>query len=288
MTRAAIDIGSNSIRLLIVDDAGAEIVREQTVTGLGRGVDSTRRLPAAAVEQTVAVLEDYHRRCEAHGVNQLTAVATSATRDADDRDGFLDRAATALGVRPTVISGSEEAELAFMGATAGRTDECVVVDIGGGSTEFVYRADGIEALSIDIGSVRLTDRLLPNRPASYEELETASEHVGGLFEDVDVPDDRAVIGVAGTWTSLAAILAGDAAVHGSVIDRLTADRLLVRLAALSVEETARLPGLDPARAPVILGGAVIAREAMRRLQASDVTVSERDLLDGVVAGLRPL
>jgi exopolyphosphatase / guanosine-5'-triphosphate,3'-diphosphate pyrophosphatase len=289
VTRAAIDIGSNSIRLLIVDDAGVDIVRRQRVTGLGRGVDSSRLLSAGAVEETLAVLEDYRRRCDAHGVMELRAVATSATRDAHNRDDFIDRAATVLGVRPDVITGSEEAELAFTGATAGRMGECVVVDIGGGSTEFVYRNDAIGAATIDIGSVRLTDRLLPNRPASYEELETAAQHVAGLFEDVDAPGGRVVVGVAGTWTSLAGILAADAAaVHDSVIDRLAADRLVVRLAALSVDETAQLPGLDPARAPVILGGAVIAREAMRRLQTGEVRVSERDLLDGVVAGLRPL
>jgi exopolyphosphatase / guanosine-5'-triphosphate,3'-diphosphate pyrophosphatase len=192
-----------------------------------------------------------------------------------------------LGVRPDVISGEEEARLAYAGATAGRADEPVVIDIGGGSTEFVFAdATDISAVSVDIGSVRLTDRLLPNRPAAYPELEAASEHVAGLFEDLDLPLGRPAVGVAGTWTSLAAIHAGSAeSVHGATLDRVTVDRLVARLAASTVAGTSTLSGLDPARAPVILGGAVIAREAMRRLRVPAVTVSERDLLDGVVAGL---
>lgn len=286
MTRAALDIGTNSMRLLIVDDGGVDLVRIATVTGLGRGVDADRALSEEAISRTVAVLEEYARLCEGHGVDRRRAVATSATRDAENRDEFLDRAESALGVRPEVISGVEEAALAHAGATRGREGDFVVVDIGGGSTEFVFRTDDIVAVSIDIGSVRLTDRLLPERPAAFDAIETAVEHVEGMFAEVVIPDGLDVIGVAGTWTSLAAILAGrDGSVHDSVIDRLSADRLVGRLAGLTIPETERLPGLDPARAPVILAGAVIARQVMRTLDVPEVTVSERDLLDGVVAGL---
>ncbi|HSJ28447.1 MAG TPA: Ppx/GppA phosphatase family protein [Acidimicrobiia bacterium] len=287
MTRAAIDIGTNSMRLLIVDEGGHDLVRLARVTGLGRGVDAGRRLSDDAVARTLAVFEEFRRHCDERSVGRVRAVATSATRDAGNRQEFLDAAESVLGVRPQVIPGEEEARLSYVGATLGRTDDPIVVDIGGGSTEFVHATAGrIVGVSVDIGSVRLTDRLLPHRPATYDELEAASEHVDGLFASLELPTSRPVMGVAGTWTSLAAIRAGSpAAVHDAVLDRLTVDRLVARLAAASVEETASLPGLDPARAPVILAGAVIAREVMRALVATSVTVSERDLLDGVVAGL---
>lgn len=283
MPRAAIDIGTNSMRLLLVDDDGRDIVRLARVTGLGRGVDATRRLDPEAVRRTLEVFDQFGRLCDAHDVSRRRAVATSATRDAENRDEFLDLAEELLGVRPEVIDGTEEARLAYTGATLGRTGSFVVVDIGGGSTEFVTED---EQFSVDMGSVRLTDRLLPDRPVEYDTVETAIEHVEGLFAGVDLTVGRPVIGVAGTWTSLAAIsLEREGSIHDATIDRITVERLVVRLSAMTVEQTATLPGLDPARAPVILAGAVIAREAMRRLGALVVTVSERDLLDGVVAAL---
>lgn len=283
MTRAAIDIGTNSMRLLIVDDNGSDLVRIARVTGLGVGVDATRRLDTEAVRRTLEVFDQFGRLCAVHGVDRRRAVATSATRDADNREEFLDLAAELLGVRPEMISGEVEARLAYQGAAAGRHGEIVVVDIGGGSTEFVTESGQI---SVDIGSVRLTDRVLQDRPVDYEQVETAIAHVEGLLSDVAVSEGLPVVGVAGTWTSLAAIsLERPGSVHDERLDRITIERLVARLAGLSVEQTAALPGLDPARAPVILGGAVIARESMRRLGAREVTVSERDLLDGVVVGL---
>jgi exopolyphosphatase / guanosine-5'-triphosphate,3'-diphosphate pyrophosphatase len=274
------------MRLLVVDDEGRDLVRVAKVTGLGRGVDASRRLTSEAVERTLLVFGDFDRTCKDLRVDRLRAVATSATRDAENRDEFLDRAEMVLGTRPEVISGQQEAELAYLGATAGRGDDSVVVDIGGGSTEFVTHRGSIQAVSVDIGSVRLTDRLLPGRPADFAALEAASAHVEGLFRAVPQAGDSVVIGVAGTWTSLAAIEQGRVgSVHDVVIERLTADRLVARLASLTVEQTASLPGLDPARAPVILGGAVIARETMRALDTDEVVVSERDLLDGIVMGL---
>ncbi|MFP5331127.1 MAG: Ppx/GppA phosphatase family protein [Acidimicrobiia bacterium] len=283
MTRAAIDIGTNSMRLLIVNDEGRDLVRLARVTGLGRGVDANRRLDSEAVRRTLEVLDQFGRLCAVHGVDRRRAVATSAMRDAENRDEFADLAAELLGVRPEVIDGDEEARLAYRGATMGRSEDVVVVDIGGGSTEFVT---AVGQASVDIGSVRLTDRLLADRPVEYDRVETAIEHVEGLFADIDVPVGLGVVGVAGTWTSLAGIsLEREGSVHDVRLERITVERLVVRLAGLSVDETAALPGLDPARASVILAGAVIARESMRRLQASDVVVSERDLLDGVVADL---
>ncbi|MDX1448035.1 MAG: Ppx/GppA phosphatase family protein [Acidimicrobiia bacterium] len=283
MIRAAIDIGTNSMRLLIVDDDGNDVLRVSRVTGLGRGVDTNRRLDPAAVERTLRVLDLYGRLCDVHHVQRRRAVATSASRDAENRDDFLGRAATVLGTRPEVIPGESEARLAYSGAVRGRADDALVVDIGGGSTEFVW---GTGQASVDIGSVRLTDRLLPDRPVDFETVETAIEHVEGLLSAVAIPPASDVIGVAGTWTSLAAISRErDGSVDGERLERIMVERLVGRLSGMTVEDTAALPGLDPARAPVILAGAVIAREAMRRLEVLEVTVSERDLLDGIVAEL---
>jgi exopolyphosphatase / guanosine-5'-triphosphate,3'-diphosphate pyrophosphatase len=292
-TKAAVDIGTNSMRLLIVTDDGRELGRWARVTGLGKGLDATGSLAEDAIARTVEVLADYGRLAAEHGVTRARAVATSASRDAANREAFFDRAEAALGFRPEVIPGTEEAGLAYEGATAGAPGEGphVVIDIGGGSTEFVWAVDGeVTATSIDIGSVRLTDRLLPHRPATFDQLEAASRHVQELFRSVPVPAARTVIGVAGTWTSLAAI-AQDLAeydrrkVHGWPLGRPEVERLIGLFATQTIEETAAIPALDPARAPVILAGTIIARETMRHLGAREVIVSEHDLLDGIIAQL---
>ncbi len=285
-TRAAIDIGTNSMRLLIVDEAGSEIVRRSIVTGLGRGVDGTGRLSEAAIERTVSALAVFGASLEQ--VEAVRAVATSATRDATNREDFLDRAEAVLGIRPEVISGTEEAALAHAGATAGLAEPLVVVDIGGGSTEFVRAGEhgGVDAISIDMGSVRLTDRFLGKRPVPYETLESAVAAAAAALQPApDVEADTTLVGVAGTWCSLASMQLGGGSVHRTRLDRVTVDRWVGRLAELSLEETAALDGLDPARAPVILGGAIVARESMRRLGVNQVLVSEHDLLDGVVERL---
>ena len=292
--KAAVDIGTNSMRLLVVDGDGNEVTRMQEVTGLGQGVSSTGRLSAEAIARTVAVLARYGEAMREHGVTAARAVATSASRDASNREEFFDRAEQAMGLRPELITGVEEAELSFTGATAGLDlpRPHVVVDIGGGSTEFVWGLDGgIEAVSVDVGSVRLTERLLPDRPADFEQLVAAYHHCDGLFSRTSLPEQvGTMVGVAGTWTSLGAIgldlpAYDRSRVHLSTLTRMSVDRLVVRLAALTIEATARIPALDPKRAPVILGGAVIARETMRRLGALEVVVSEHDLLDGIVARL---
>lgn len=291
--RAAVDIGTNSMRLLIVGDDGVEVGRWAKVTGLGEGLDASGRLAPDAMDRTVAVLAEYGRRAADAGVIRARAVATSASRDAANRDEFFDRAEAALGFRPEVIAGTEEAALSYRGATSGtdRPGPYVVIDIGGGSTEFVWESDGeVTGHSIDIGSVRLTDRLLGHRPVGFDELEDAGRHVAALFESVPVPAVGTAIGVAGTWTSLAAI-AQDLAVydrekvHGWPLGRPEVERLIGLFASQSVEETAAIPAIDPARAPVILAGAVIARETMRHLAVLEVVVSEHDLLDGVIATL---
>ena len=288
---AAVDIGTNSARMLRADVDGG-VVRwvehRVVVTGLGRGVDTARRFDPAAVERTLRVLAAY-----GDGVGDteaMRAVATSATRDASDRDGFLDAAAEALGVRPEVITGEEEAMLSFAGATAGADGDppYLVIDPGGGSTEFVYGTGRPEtAVSIDIGSVRLTERLLPERPPAAAALVAAVAEVGEMFEAVDLPGrPETVIGVGGTFTSLGAIALDlpaydGAAVHRSVLTLRRMVGLEANLGGMTVEETAAIPSLDPARAPVLLAGAVVANAAVAKSGRDRVTVSEADILDGI-------
>lgn len=289
MRKAAVDIGTNSMRLLIVDEDGQEMGRWEEVTGLGRGVDRSGRLADDAIDRTIEVLTRYGSFMRDLDVGRARAVATSASRDAANREEFFSRAESALGVRPQLVPGVEEARLAYAGATADGpgSGPYLVVDIGGGSTELVGAAC---ATSIDIGSVRLTERLLVDRPASGAQMAEAVSHVDELLAAVDVEPFVTVIGVAGTWTSLAAIILGlpffdQRAVHRSRLARESLSTLVDRLAALTVEETAAIPALDPKRAPVILAGAVVASRVVERLGVGEVVVSCHDLLDGVAAAL---
>jgi exopolyphosphatase/guanosine-5'-triphosphate,3'-diphosphate pyrophosphatase len=295
--KAAIDIGTNTVRLLVADladDGLVDVERHTEIVGLGRGVDATGHFDPGRVEHALAVLTTYGERLRFHGVSQVRAVATSATRDADDGPEFLDRVAAVLGFRPELIDGIEEAALSFRGATAALPGghPTLVIDPGGGSTEFVLGAVVPDySVSLDIGSVRLTERLLPERPASPDRVTAAAAEVAEIFGLVRLPAAPArVIGVAGTFTSLAAILLGletydRQAVHGSILTMEDLDRLVDRLAGLTVEETAAIPSLEPKRAPVLLGGAIVAREAVRVSGLGSATVSEADLLDGIVLTL---
>lgn len=286
MNVGVVDIGTNSMRLLITDGE-KELGRWVEVTGLGRGVDATGRLSLEAMERTVHVLERYGSILDSNGVSRRAAMATSATRDARNREEFLDRAEAAIGVRPDVIFGNVEGDLAYAGATSDLPGgpDYLVSDIGGGSTEFV-RAGG--AISIDIGSVRLTDRLLPDRPPEPGALDRARDQVRELFHEIEPGGE--LVGVAGTWTSLAAIHLDLAEydpdlVHHHSIDREGVERLTARLADLTVEQTAAIPALDPARAPVILAGALIAGCVMDAAGSSSALISERDTLDGLAMQL---
>jgi exopolyphosphatase/guanosine-5'-triphosphate,3'-diphosphate pyrophosphatase len=286
----AVDIGTNSMRLLITD-AGTEIGRWVAVTGLGRGVDTTGTLSPEGIEESLVALGHFGEIMEAEGVERRMAIATSAARDASNRELFFDLAQTALSVRPTLVSGEVEARLAYAGATAGvRLPQPVVVsDIGGGSTEFVTR-DGAE--SIDIGSVRLTERAIPNRPPPAAEMEKARSLVADLFRDVRL-ETRTLIGVAGSWTSLAAIAQGlpeysRDRVHGHRMTKGDLVSLIDSLAGKTEAETAAIPSLDPKRAPVILAGALIAEGVMEVLGMDEVLVSEHDTLDGVALELLAL
>ena len=297
MRVAAVDVGTNSTRLLIADVEEGRlhaVERRVVVTGLGAGVDAGGGLGGPGAARTLEVLHTYRTAARAAGVGRLRAVATSAVRDAADREGFLGRAQGALGVRLEVIGGEEEAFLSFIGAAgvAAGPAPYLVIDVGGGSTEFVFGVDRPEFLrSVDLGSRRVTERCLRRHPAGGEALAAARQAAAGAFAEVDLPGAAGtVLGTGGTYTALAAIALGlekydPDRVHGSVLALAALDGLADRLAELSLEETAALPSVDPARAPVLLGGAVVGAEALRRSGSTEIVVSEADLLDGIALGL---
>lgn len=289
MIAGVVDIGTNSMRLLVIDD-GEERTRRAEVTALGTGVDRTGRFDQERVMATLEVLDRYGRDMDRLGVELRRAVATSATRDAEDGEDFIERAAQVLGVVPEVISGRDEAELSYVGATASfdETVPTVVIDIGGGSTEFVYGNGTMRsATSIDIGSVRLTERSLPNRPAVEEDLRNArSSAAEALHQPPHHGTPERAIGVAGSFTSLAAMDLelseyDRTRVHGSVLTAASIQNLIERLSTMTTEETAAIPSLDPNRAPVILAGAILAEAALAAVGFDQITVSETDLLDGL-------
>lgn len=298
MRVAAVDIGTNTTRLLIAEVAGDQVIRldrRATVTRLGQGVDAGRTLLPGAIRRTVTVLSGYAEAMREAGCDRVRAVATSATRDAANRNEFLDAAVAALGVRPEMITGEEEAQLSFSGTTAGAAGSppYLVIDLGGGSTEFVLGTESPRYLvSVDIGSVRLTEQALPEHPASLAEVAGARRRVDDvLAAGVALPETPGTaLGVGGTFTSLAAmhleLETYDAdRVHGTRLDIDDLVGLVERLARLTIAETEAIPALDPARAPVLLGGAVVAEQAVRHSGAVAIVVSEHDILDGIVRSL---
>ncbi|MBI5158008.1 MAG: hypothetical protein HZA58_08370 [Acidimicrobiia bacterium] len=293
MRVGAVDIGTNTVRLL-VKEGPTELLRRVEVVGLGAGVDASGVLSVEAMDRAGAMLADYGAALRSLGVVRCRAVATSACRAAANAADFLDRVEHVLGVRPEVISGDEEAALSFRGATGavGGEGASLVIDIGGGSTEFVMGEGAITyACSIEMGSVRLTDRVLPERPATRDRVALAGARVREALARVVLPaTPRRVIGVAGTFTALAGVHLGlpvydRSRVHGTTMSLDDLDALVERLTPMTVAETASLPSMDPKRAPVLLAGAVIAAESLR-LTSPEVVVSEFDLLDALVAGLQ--
>jgi exopolyphosphatase/guanosine-5'-triphosphate,3'-diphosphate pyrophosphatase len=293
----ALDIGSNSIRLMVVDADGSVIRRESEVTGLARGVDASGVLSDEAVASSLTVLARFADVMVDDGVTRFAAVATSAARDARNGPEVMRSIAAVLGSPPSIIDGEDEAMLSFSGATtgAGRIGRQVVVDIGGGSTEVVEgEVDVTWSHSYDIGSVRLTDRSLPDRPASVAQLAAAAAEVDRVLSEPPIRiRSKEVIGVAGTFTSLAAMRLGlgrydPDVVHGTTLTRDDVDALVGELAALTISETEEIPSLEPRRAPVILAGTVVAQRVMEALGAESVLVSEYDLLDGLAARIAAL
>lgn len=248
------------------------------------------------MDRTVEVLGEFGRRTRLLDASRVRVVATSASRDAANSELFLDRAETALGVRPEVISGVEEARLTFAGAVGSVEDAgpYVVIDIGGGSTEFAFGDTGVDySRSVDIGSVRLTERAVRSRPAPERVVDEGRAIVDRLFEDVHLPSSpNSVIGVGGTFTSLAAIVLGleqydRSRVHLARLHAPDLASVIDRLRRLSIPETAAIPALDPARAPVLLAGAIVAERALARVGVDSLVISEHDLLDAAAESLLP-
>ena len=293
---AAVDIGTNSTRLLVADVSDGrleELARETRVTRLGEGVDRRRRLLPVPIARVRNVLTEYRRRAESLGAERTLAIATSAIRDAENGEAFLGEVEWSYGFTTRLLSGHDEALLMFRGVASERalTPGTVIVDVGGGSTELVAaEPDGVRWHdSLDIGSVRLTERFLPSDPPTEEELAACADAVRALLAE-RVPDEirgaaRSAVGVAGTITSIAALALGleeydRDRVHGFELSAAALDEQLRRLASVPVEERRRLRPLDPERAPVIVAGAVIARETLGFFGVDMLEVSERDILDG--------
>ena len=278
MRVAAVDLGTNTTRLLVadvVDGRIEELHRETRITRLGEGVDSRRRLLPLPIARVRNVLTDYRRTLEHLGAERVLAVATSAVRDAENGEAFLGEIEWSYGFTTRLLTGEEEARLTFAGATLGRSDldGVMVVDIGGGSTELVV-AD--RAVSIDVGSVRLTEQF----------REDALEMVWALRDAL--PDDLRpshAIGVAGTVLSLAALDLGLERFHeseadGHTLTSATVNGLVGGLSTLSADERKKLPSLNPKRAPFILAGAIILDQILRRYGVEKIEARVRDLLDG--------
>jgi len=292
---AAIDCGTNSVRLLISDGEN-QVVRLMRITRLGQGVDRTGRLDPEAIERTLAVLREYRGEMVRHGVTRVRMAATSASRDAANRDEFFDAAEEVLGSRPELLSGTEEAEMSFRGATA-ELDPAdgpfLIVDIGGGSTEFAVGAARLEgSISIDVGCVRMTEKYLLHDPPLPEELSNCLAeielHLGDVVREVPlVANASQFVGLAGTITNVAAVEQGLAtydrdAVHHFRLTRAAAEDVFRALATETLADRKHNPGLEEARADVIVGGLCVLVSVFRTLGFDECLVSEADILDGLV------
>ncbi|MGV8909703.1 MAG: exopolyphosphatase [Propionicimonas sp.] len=296
---AAVDCGTNSVRLLIsklVDKDLVEVDRRLHITRLGQGVDATGQFNPEALARTLDAMADFGEELDRLGVQHRRVVATSAARDAANSAEFFAGARSRLGVEAEIIPGEEEARLSYggaVGALFGLAQPVLVMDIGGGSTELVFGSDGVArtAVSLNIGSVRLRERFLHSDPPTAAEITEATGHVDGLLDDSGIDFDAVStwVGVGGTVTSLSALaqhlaIYDRAKVHGSVVGRAELDRLCGQLLATPVAGVAALPTMVPGRADVICAGALICRLVAGRL-SGELTVSEADILDGLVHGL---
>jgi exopolyphosphatase/guanosine-5'-triphosphate,3'-diphosphate pyrophosphatase len=298
---AVVDLGTNSTRLLVADVVDGQVVeleRRTIVTRLGQGVESTGRLAEEAIDRVSEALAVYREVMDRLGAVRVVAVATSAMRDAENGAAFRDYVRERFGIDARTISGDEEARLTFLGATAGRPAgaETLVIDIGGGSTEYVTGRAGAEPrfhVSTRMGSVRHTERHLHGDPPSAAELAALAEDVRAIVAH-EVPAEvrervEEGIAVAGTATSLAAIDQeldpyDPDRVHGYRFGRGTCERIVAQLAALTVDERRRVKGLHPDRAPTIVAGAVILLESMRGFDLDEIEISESDILHGAALG----
>ena len=285
MRVAAVDLGTNTTRLLVADvEHGLveEILRREAITRMGESVDRRRILLPTAVARVRNVLVDYRREAEALGAERVLAVGTSAVRDADNGEAFLGEVEWSYGFTTRLLDGGEEAELMLRGVASDRPlgTGTLVVDIGGGSTELVV-ADGDHitwAVSTEAGSVRLTERFLASDPPAPQELRACADAIRSLLPPLE---PAAAVGVAGTVVTAATITLGEmASVHRHRLSTAAVRAALDLVASLPLAARARVPGLEPARAPVIVAGLIVLHEVLDRYRLAGIEVSERDLLHG--------
>ena len=304
---AAIDCGTNSVRLLIVElDAtsglAVDVVREMRIVRLGEGVDATGRLSAAALARTFAAVDEYSGLIDHHRADAVRFVATSATRDAENREEFISGIRGRIGVEPEVISGDEEAALSFAGATgnldiAGAAPPCLVVDIGGGSTEFVMGEPGrapSASASVDIGCVRMTERHFKTDPpypaevsAARDDIDAAIHHVA---KTVPLRSARSLVGLAGSVTTVAALAKGlweydRDQIHGAVITAAEIHRVCEELLYATREKREANPVIHPGRVDVIAAGSLVLSAIVAYSGVPEILVSEHDILDGIAASI---
>jgi exopolyphosphatase/guanosine-5'-triphosphate,3'-diphosphate pyrophosphatase len=300
MRVAAIDVGTNSTRLLVAEATGQgfrPLDRRMTITRLGEGVDRTRALSDEALQRTFSTIAEYAAICGEYGVERLRVTGTSAVRDARNRQMFFEGVRRLTGGEPEVLTGDLEARATFAGVVHDLPggEPIVVVDIGGGSTELIVGSGEAERLvSLDIGCVRLFEKHLASDPPAREELDALREEVTealrGVRGELDVHRGSRLVGVAGTVTQLATLKAGvpvydPEITHHAVLTHGDVRLLAKRLESLPFEKRNRVRGLDPGRVDVIVAGAEILLAVMDIFDLPEITVSEKDILDGLVLEL---
>jgi exopolyphosphatase/guanosine-5'-triphosphate,3'-diphosphate pyrophosphatase len=302
---AAIDCGTNSIRLLIAevgpDGSLSDVERTMTIVRLGQGVDATGRLAPEALERTFAAARGYAASIRAAGASRVRVVATSATRDAENRAEFADGMRDIFGVDPEVVPGEVEAALSFAGATAGleaagHPGPYLVVDIGGGSTEFVLGTESPEAArSVDVGCVRIRERRLLDDPPSAEQIAAATADIDAAIasaaEVVPLAAAKSVVGVAGTVTTLTGIALDlteyePERIHQARIPAARLREIAAELLTITKDQRAAIPVMHPGRVDVIAAGALVLDRVLHALGDPDLIASEHDILDGIAASLR--
>lgn len=300
MRVAAIDVGTNSTRLLVAEgvaDGFRSVERRMVITRLGQGVNERRVLAPEALQRTLATIADYAATCGELGVKKLRVTGTSAVRDAHNRDEFFNGVRTLTGAEAEVLSGEDEAAATFLGALSDLPGEgpVLVVDIGGGSTEFISgRTEPEHLVSLNIGCVRMLEKHLRSDPPAPEELEAMREEVRGEIEqvvdDLEVAPGARLVGVAGTVTQLAALKAGipvydPDVTHHAVLTHGDVRMLARRMESLTYAQRKRIKGLEPGRADVIVAGTEILLCVMEAFDMAEVLTSEKDILDGLVIQL---
>lgn len=294
MIRAAVDIGTNSTRLYIADVTNKikRIEKHTIITRLGKGVDNKRMLDYDSMERNIEALLEFKKIAEVYGVEEIRGITTSAARDAGNRDDFLSLIKSRTGMDIKVITGEEEARLGFIGASSILYDKPVtVIDIGGGSTEFIYGLDGSISLcaSINIGAVRITERFFTSFQETSDSVKHAEAFIKEEIRDISKSilscGQSDLVGIGGTVTTLAAVEQGlqiydIERVHGYILHKYSVDTIFEALLKMSPEERRNLPGLQPERADIIPAGTLILKSIMEKLNKEYVIISECDNLDG--------